>query len=156
MIRVDVTVNGVRHLADVEPNLTLLELLRETLHLTGAKEGCGIGECGTCLVLVDGDAVNSCLMLIGDAGGREVETIEGLAGDEGLDGLQAAFAEAGAFQCGFCTPGMILAAKALLRANPRPDEAEIGEALSGVLCRCGSYPKVLDAVRAATEKGAGR
>ena len=152
MIRVTLTVNGVRHEAQVEPNLTLLEFLREVLYLTGAKEGCGVGECGTCLVLVDGKAVNSCLMLAGDADGHEVETIEGRAGDGELNAMQDAFVAAGAVQCGYCTPSMVLAAEALLRVNPQPSPPEIGEALAGVLCRCGSYPKVLDAVQAAAAK----
>ncbi|MFH1329238.1 MAG: (2Fe-2S)-binding protein [Actinomycetota bacterium] len=148
MIRVSPTVNGVAHEAEVEAHLTLLEFLREALHLTGAKEGCGVGECGTCLVLVDGAAVNSCLMLVGDACGRAVETIEGLGG-EGLDRVQAAFVATGALQCGFCTPAMVLAATALLRANPHPTPDEAAAALAGVLCRCGTYPRVLRAVQAA-------
>jgi aerobic-type carbon monoxide dehydrogenase small subunit (CoxS/CutS family) len=153
MISVVLTVNGVRHEAEVAPNTTLLEFLRETLHLTGAKEGCGVGECGTCLVLVDGVPVNSCLVLMGDTAGREVETVEGLADDGRLDEVQAAFVAAGAMQCGYCTPAMILAAEALLRGNPRPSRAEAADSLAGVLCRCGSYPKVLDAVRMAAEGG---
>jgi carbon-monoxide dehydrogenase small subunit len=156
MIRVDLVVNGEPRRDEVAPNLTLLEYLREVLCLTGAKEGCGVGECGNCLVLVDGDPVNSCLVLIGDASGHEVETIEGLGGDEGLDEVQAAFVEVGAFQCGFCTPAMVLATKALLRGNPRPERAEVVEALAGVLCRCGSHPRVLAAVRAAAERGTPR
>lgn len=153
MIQVTLTVNGVRQERAIEPNLTLVEFLRDELHLTGAKEGCGAGECGTCLVLVDGVAVNSCLMLATDAADREVETIEGLASDGELSALQAAFVEAGAIQCGYCTPGMVLAAEALLRANPRPRLAEISEALAGVLCRCGSYPRVLSAVLDAARSG---
>jgi len=153
MIRVALTVNKVRHEAEVEPNLTLLEFLREALYLTGAKESCGVGECGTCLVLVDGHPVNSCLMLVADANGREVETIEGLANEGEPNTVQAAFIETGAIQCGYCTPAMVLAAEALLRANPNPDPSQVREALAGVLCRCGSYPKVLDAVRTAAAKG---
>jgi aerobic-type carbon monoxide dehydrogenase small subunit (CoxS/CutS family) len=153
MIHVVLTVNGVRHEAEVGPNVTLVEFLREALHLTGTKEGCGVGECGTCLVLVDGDPVNSCLMLIGDANGHDVETIEGLGGDGGLSVVQQAFVAAGAVQCGYCTPAMILATEALLRVNPHPDAGEVLEALSGVLCRCGSYPKVLEAVSAAVKGG---
>jgi len=153
MISVTLTVNRVHHEAAVEENITLLEFLREVLHLTGAKEGCGVGECGTCVVLVDGSPVNSCLVLMGDADGHEVETIEGLAGDDGLNALQAAFVAAGAIQCGYCTPAMVLAAEALLRANPQPSPSEIGEALGGVLCRCGAYSKVLDAVSTAAAKG---
>jgi len=154
MTRVTLTVNGVAHEVEVEAHLTLLEFLRETLHLTGAKEGCGLGECGTCLVLVDGAAVNSCLMLAGDARGRAVETIEGL-GREGLDRVQAAFVAAGAVQCGFCTPGMVVAASALLRVSPHPTSAEAAAALAGVLCRCGTYPRVLEAVRLAAGEESG-
>ena len=153
MIGITVTVNGVLHRVEVEPWVTLLEFLRETMLLTGAKEGCGVGECGTCLVLVDGAAVNSCLVLAADADGRTVETVEGL-GNESLDRVQEAFVAAGAVQCGFCTPAMVLAATALLRANPRPTRAQAAAALGGVLCRCGTYPRVLDAVRAAEEEAA--
>lgn len=153
MIPLTLTVNGTRHDVEAEPSTTLLELLREVLHLTGAKEGCGVGECGTCLVLVDGEPVTSCLVLAADAEGRDVETIEGLATDGALDAVQAAFVEHGAIQCGYCTPAMVLAAEALLRRSPQPDPAETAEALAGVLCRCGSYPKVLEAVRAAAAKG---
>ena len=147
MTRLTLTVNGAAWEAEVAGHVTLLEFLRETLHLTGAKEGCGVGECGTCLVLVDGVAVNSCLMLAAAAQGSAVETIEGLGG-EALDRLQEAFLEAGAVQCGFCTPGMVLAATALLRANPHPTRAEAEGALAGVLCRCGTYPRVLGAMAA--------
>lgn len=153
MIPLTLTVNGIRHDVEAEPSATLLELLREGLHLTGAKEGCGVGECGVCLVLVDGEPVTSCLVLAADAEGRDVETIEGLARDGALDAVQAAFVEHGAIQCGYCTPAMVLAAEALLRRSPQPDPAETAEALAGVLCRCGSYPKVLEAVRAAAAKG---
>jgi len=153
MIPVTLTVNGIRHDLEVAPNATLLELLRASLQLTGAKEGCGVGECGTCLVLVDGEPVTSCIVLAVDADGRVVETIEGLAHDGDLDPLQAAFVEHGAVQCGYCTPAMVMAAAALLRRSPQPDPVETAEALAGVLCRCGSYPKVLEAVRAAAAKG---
>ena len=156
MIPLTVTVNGTRHDIEAEPNTTLLELLREALHLTGAKEGCGVGECGTCLVLVDGEPVTSCLVLAADVEGRDVETIEGSAKDSALDAVQAAFVEHGAIQCGYCTPAMVLAAEALLRRSPQPDPAETADALAGVLCRCGSYPKVLEAVRAAAAKGIAR
>ena len=156
MIPLTVTVNGARHDLEVAPNVTLLELLREALHLKGAKEGCGVGECGACLVLVDGEPVSSCLVLAADAEGRDVQTIEGLARDGALDAVQAAFVEHGAIQCGYCTPAMVLAGSALLRTIPHPDPAETAEALAGVLCRCGTYPKVLAAVRAAALKGIAR
>lgn len=157
MIRLALTVNGQPWEGEVEAHLTLLEFLRERLHLTGAKEGCGVGECGSCLVLVDGAAVNSCLMLAAGAEGRAVETVEGLGeetlGGETLGRVQEAFVEAGAVQCGFCTPGMVVAATGLLRSNPHPSAAEAAAALAGVLCRCGTYPRVLAAVRAAAEGG---
>lgn len=145
-IRVTLAVNGSRHGVEVESSTTLLELLRENLHLSGAREGCGVGECGACLVLLDGEPVSSCLVLAADADGREVETVEGLARDGVLDRVQAAFVEEGAVQCGYCTPAMILAAEALLRKCPNPEPAEVADALAGVLCRCGTYPKVIAAV----------
>jgi carbon-monoxide dehydrogenase small subunit len=148
-------VNGEHHRVEVEPWTTLLELLRNLVHLTGTKEGCGTGDCGTCIVLVEGRPVNSCLMLAVDAQGREVTTIEGLALDEELHPLQRSFLEKGAVQCGFCTPAMILSAKALLDKNPSASEEEIKQALSGVLCRCGSYQKILEAVRAARDEAGG-
>lgn len=148
-------VNGEHHRVGVEPWTTLLELLRDLVHLTGTKEGCGTGDCGTCIVLVEGRPVNSCLMLAVDAQGREVTTIEGLVLDEELHPLQRSFLEKGAVQCGFCTPAMILSAKALLDKNPSAREEEIKQALSGVLCRCGSYQKILEAVRAARDEAGG-
>lgn len=151
-VTIDLTVNGERHRLEVTPWTTLLELLRETLHLTGTKEGCGLGECGTCVVLVDGSSVNSCLMLALDANGRQITTIEGLASNEELHPLQASFVEKGAVQCGFCTPAMILSAKALLDRNPGASEEEIRRALSGVLCRCGSYTKIIEAVRTVSKE----
>jgi aerobic-type carbon monoxide dehydrogenase small subunit (CoxS/CutS family) len=151
VIAITTTVNGRVHRIRVEPGLTLLELLRERLFLTGAKEGCGVGECGSCLVLVDDAAVNACLVLAADVDGRRVETIEGLAGDE-LDVVQEAFVAAGALQCGFCTPAMVLAVVALRRAHAGPSPAGVAAALSGVLCRCGTYPRVLRAVAALDEE----
>lgn len=145
-------VNGKWHHVELEPWTTLLELLRDTLHLMGTKEGCGMGDCGTCIVLVEGRPINSCLMLAVDAHGLQVTTIEGLAIDEELHPLQRSFLEQGAVQCGFCTPAMILSAKALLDNNPKPEEEEIKRALSGVLCRCGSYQKIIGAVRVAAGK----
>jgi aerobic carbon-monoxide dehydrogenase small subunit len=129
-----------------------LEVLRDHLHLTGTKEGCGVGDCGTCIVLLDGQPVNSCLMLAVDASRRQVTTIEGLEENGRIHPLQEKFLEKGAVQCGFCSPAMILSAKSLLDKNPAPTEGEIKEALSGVLCRCGSYKKIIEAVRAAGEE----
>lgn len=136
---------------DITPWITLLELLRETLHLTGTKEGCGLGECGSCIVLVDGTPVNSCLMLAVDAQGRQITTIEGLASNDDLHPLQQSFIEKGAVQCGFCTSAMILSAKALLDKNPDAGEEEIKQALSGIICRCGNYKKIIEAVRTASD-----
>lgn len=152
-IGIDLTVNGERHRLEVEPQTTLLELIRGSLHLTGTKEGCGTGDCGTCIVLVEGTPVNSCLMLAVDANGRQVTTIEGLAKDGTLDPLQQSFIENGAVQCGFCTPAMILSARALLDKNPKPGEEEIKQALAGILCRCGSYQKIITAVCAVSGDG---
>lgn len=149
---VNLTVNGEDYELEVEPQITLLDLLRNHLHLTGTKEGCGVGDCGTCIVLLDGEPVNSCLVLAVDAHRRKVTTIEGLEENGRLHPLQERFLEKGAVQCGFCSPAMILSAKSLLERNPAPGEEEIKEALSGVLCRCGSYPKIIAAVQAASAK----
>jgi carbon-monoxide dehydrogenase small subunit len=154
-VEIDLTVNGERHQVEVEPRTTLLELLRNTLHLTGTKEGCGTGDCGTCIVLLEGSPINSCLMLAVDAKGCQVTTIEGLVEDGALHPLQQSFIEKGAVQCGFCTPAMILSAKALLERNPRAGEVQIKQALSGVLCRCGSYKRIVEAVRTVARKKQG-
>jgi carbon-monoxide dehydrogenase small subunit len=146
MISIEFTVNGEDRRIEVEPSLTLLEVLREVLHLSGSKEGCGVGECGACTVLVDGVPVVSCLVLAADAAGRRVTTVEGLAADGTLDEVQQAFVAAGALQCGFCTPAMVLVVEALIGAGMPPTRGAALEALGGVLCRCGSYPKVLEAV----------
>lgn len=151
MIPIDIKVNGEQHMVEVEPNTTLLEFLRDSLRLTGTKEGCGLGECGACVVLVEGRPVNSCLMLAADANGCDVTTIEGLMINGTLHPVQQSFIDEGAVQCGFCTPAMVLSAKALLDRNPEPSEEEIREALSGVLCRCGSYKKIIRAVQAAAK-----
>lgn len=135
----------------VKPNQTLLELLRDELRLKGAVEGCGSGVCGTCTVLIDGRPVSSCLMLATNVEGRKVTTIEGLAKGDHLDRIQQAFLNHQAFQCGFCTPGMIMAVKALLDTNPRPTEEEARDFLSGNLCRCGTYKEVLAAVKELSE-----
>lgn len=145
-ISIDVTVNGVRRQLDAEPRSTLLEVLREQVFLTGTKEGCGVGECGTCVVLADGVPVTSCLVLAGDADGANIETVEGLAEDGELNAVQQAFINTGAFQCGFCTPAMVLTATALFRKDDQPEIEDVKKALSGILCRCGAYPKILEAV----------
>ena len=145
-------VNGEAHPVAAPAHKTLLEVLREDLGLTGTKHGCEVGECGTCTVLVDGEPVLSCLTLAADVEGREITTVEGLAQNGELHPLQVAFAERGAAQCGYCTPGMLLSAKALLDRNPRPTEDEIKEALSGNLCRCTGYLKIIEAVKLAGER----
>jgi carbon-monoxide dehydrogenase small subunit len=150
LVDVQILVNGEEKTATVEPQTTLLVLLRETWNLTGTKQGCDEGDCGACTVLLDGEAVNACLVLAVRAHGHEVTTIEGLGTEEDLHPLQAAFIEHGAIQCGFCGPGMLLAAKALLDSNPNPSDAEVREALSGNLCRCTGYSKTVDAVLSAS------
>jgi len=152
-IPIEINVNDERYQAEVEPRTTLLEFLRQTLHLTGTKEGCGLGDCGTCMVLLDEDPVNSCLVLAVDANGRRVTTIEGLAKGDQLHPIQQSFIDKGAVQCGFCTPGMIISTKALLDKNAAPNANEIKQALSGVLCRCGSYQKIMEAVQNVEPKG---
>jgi carbon-monoxide dehydrogenase small subunit len=152
LMKVEFNLNGRRRRVDVEPNQLLLNLLREELGLTGTKYGCGIGVCGACTVLLDGEPVLSCLTLAVEVDGREVETIEGLGKGERLDPLQEAFMEAGAIQCGFCTPGFIMTAKALLRENPEPTEREIREYLKGNLCRCTGYVNIVKAVKLAAER----
>jgi len=147
-LKLNITVNGISHTLRIDPNLRLLDLLREELHLTGTKEGCGIGECGACSVILDGRAVNACLILAGQCEGREVTTIEGVTPKDGLSPLQQSFLDNGAVQCGFCTPGMILSAKALLDHNPTPTEPEIREAISGNLCRCTGYTQIVEAIQA--------
>jgi carbon-monoxide dehydrogenase small subunit len=149
MTDVTLTVNGELRTATVPPETTLLKLLRETLQLTGAKSGCEVGDCGACTVLLDGRAVNACLMLASQAAGRDVVTIEGLASRERLHPVQKAFEDLAALQCGFCGPGMIMSAVALLDENPQPTGAEIRDALSGNLCRCTGYTKVIAAVEEA-------
>jgi len=146
MINLNLIVNSDARQITVDPRLTLLEVLRENLMLTGTKEGCGVGECGTCVVLADGEPITSCLVLAGDANGVHIETIEGVASDGELSDVQHAFVKTGAFQCGFCTPAMVLAATALFRRDSQPDVEDVKKALGGVLCRCGAYPKILEAV----------
>jgi aerobic carbon-monoxide dehydrogenase small subunit len=148
-VRIELTVNGDRRQADVWPGESLLFVLRERLELPGSKNACEQGECGSCSVLLDGELVCACLVLGVQADGRTIVTVEGLASDGVLHRVQEAFADAGAVQCGFCTPGFIVAAADLLRRVPNPDDDAIREALSGNLCRCTGYTKILDAVRAA-------
>jgi carbon-monoxide dehydrogenase small subunit len=151
-IRISLHVNGREYQHDVRPHHTLLEVLRDDLGLTGSKECCAEGECGACTVLVNGRAVCACLMLAAEADGDDILTIEGLAKDDRLDAVQRAFVAAGAVQCGFCIPGMIMSAKYLLMHTPHPTVPEIQEGLSGNLCRCGGYHRIIDAVtRAAAE-----
>ncbi|MDQ7850248.1 MAG: (2Fe-2S)-binding protein [Armatimonadota bacterium] len=145
-------VNGQWRTADVWPGSSLLYMLREHLGLPGSKNACEQGECGSCSVWLDGELVCACLVLAAQAHGREVETVESLAADERLHPVQEAFLEAGAVQCGFCTPGLVVAVTDLLRREPHPDEATVREALSGNLCRCTGYVKILDAVHLAAER----
>jgi carbon-monoxide dehydrogenase small subunit len=148
---ISITVNGLKHELAVEPRRTLLELLRDDLGLTGTKKGCGIGDCGACTVLMDGVATFSCLTLAVQADGCSVETVEGLAEDGKLNRLQQAFVDQGAIQCGFCTPGMLMTVTELLRRNHYPGEQDIRKAISGNLCRCTGYQKIIEAVQAACE-----
>jgi aerobic-type carbon monoxide dehydrogenase small subunit (CoxS/CutS family) len=150
-IPISLNVNGQALTLDVRPHHTLLAVLRDQVQLTGTKECCAEGECGACTVLVDGRAVNSCLVLAAEADGEEILTIEGLATDGRLAAIQEAFIEHGAVQCGFCIPGMIMAAVSLLRANPRPTVIEIQEGLAGNLCRCAGYSRIIEAVQKAAE-----
>lgn len=153
MRKIRVTVNGALQIAQVEPNLTLLDFLRDILGLTGTKKSCDLGNCGACTVILDGKAVNSCLILAVEADRKSVLTIEGLRKERQGVALQRVFVEHGAIQCGFCTPGMILSAKALLDQNPHPTDEQIKEALTGNLCRCTGYTKILEAVKSVTRGG---
>jgi len=153
-ISITMTVNGEKVTVTCASNLTLLDVLRDELGLTGAKDACGgEGECGACTVVMNGKAVNSCMVFVGQADGAVIETIEGLAKGETLHPLQQAFVETGAIQCGFCTPGVIMAAKALLDSVPNPSDEEIKEALAGNLCRCTGYKKMIEAVHLAARGG---
>lgn len=153
-MHITLTVNGEQREADCPSAATLVELLREHLGLVGTKVGCGHGECGACTVLLDGEPVNSCLVFAAQCDGHEVTTIEGLRRHGALDRIQNAFVDAGAVQCGFCTPGMIMSAAALLSSNPEPSRDEIEEAISGNLCRCTGYVKIVDAVQLASARTA--
>ncbi|HEY3091596.1 MAG TPA: (2Fe-2S)-binding protein [Vicinamibacterales bacterium] len=147
MVSVSVVVNGEKRTASVPPETTLLRLLRETFNLTGAKLGCDVGDCGACTVIVDGKLVNSCLMLVGQVDGRDVLTIEGLATSDRLHPIQKAFEDKGSLQCGFCGPGVIMSAKWLLDQNPNPSVSDIRDVLSGNLCRCTGYSKMIEAIQ---------
>jgi carbon-monoxide dehydrogenase small subunit len=151
-MEIEITINGRKRRFDVAPNKLLLNLVRDDLHLTGTKYGCGIGECGACTVHLDGEIVLSCMVLAVDADGRTVDTIEGVANGNKLDPVQEAYIEEGAIQCGFCTPGFIMTTKALLAENPDPSEAEIREYLKGNYCRCTGYVNIVRAVQSAARK----
>jgi carbon-monoxide dehydrogenase small subunit len=150
-----ISVNGTRHELDVDPHATLLDVLREELALTGAKEGCTEGECGACTVLVDGAAVDACLLVALSVEGAEIETVEGVSGDSGvLSPLQRELVDLGGVQCGFCTPGLVMSLTALLRESSSPSRAQIEETLAGNICRCTGYAQVIEAVEAAAAQKA--
>ncbi len=151
MSKIKITVNNKIHQLDVDDSLRLLDVLRDTLGLTGTKEGCGVGECGACTVIMNGEAICSCLVLAGQLQDAVIETIENIEKNDVLSKLQESFLKFGAVQCGFCTPGMLMSAKALLDARPNPTEAEIKEALEGNLCRCTGYIPIMNAVKAVVE-----
>ncbi|MGC8817134.1 MAG: (2Fe-2S)-binding protein [Candidatus Hadarchaeum sp.] len=151
-IRVKLNVNGKNYKVEVKPHWTLLQVIRDQLGLTGTKYGCGTGECGACTVLIDGKPMTSCLVLAASAEGRKIVTIEGISSEGKLHPLQEAFIEEGAIQCGYCTPGMILAAKAFLERNPNPTEEEVRRAIDGNLCRCTGYVKIVKAILKASKK----
>jgi carbon-monoxide dehydrogenase small subunit len=149
--RITVTVNGEIELVDVPSHMTLLQMLREKLALTGTKNGCAAGECGACTVMVNGEPLNSCMMLAVECDGAKITTVEGLAHDGQLDPVQAAIVEAGGVQCGFCTPGVLISARALLNRNPRPTDFDIRDALVGNLCRCTGYFRIMEGVKKAAK-----
>jgi aerobic-type carbon monoxide dehydrogenase small subunit (CoxS/CutS family) len=149
--RITLTVNGSAEVVDIPGQMTLLQMLREKLALTGTKNGCASGECGACTVLLNGSAVNSCMVLAAECDGAEVVTVEGLAKNGEMDPLQKKIIELGGVQCGFCTPGILMSAKALLMRNPNPSEYEIRDALTGNLCRCTGYNRIVEAIKAAAE-----
>ena len=151
-MEINLTINGRRRTVEARPDAPLVEALRDGLGLTGTKVGCGHGECGACTVLLDGDPVNSCLVFAAQCEGRSVVTIEGLAESGALDRIRETFTEAGAVQCGYCTPGMAMSIHALLSSNPRPTREEIVEAISGNLCRCTGYVKIVEAASMAAER----
>jgi carbon-monoxide dehydrogenase small subunit len=151
--RITLTVNGETELVDVPSHMTLLQMLREKLVLTGTKNGCAAGECGACTVLMNGEPVNSCMVLAVECDGAEITTVEGLAHDGRLDPVQEAIIEQGGVQCGFCTPGILISARALLDRNSNPSDYEIRDALVGNLCRCTGYLRIIDAVKEAATRG---
>ena len=151
MKQIKVTVNGILYELSVQPWETLLDVIREHLGLTGTKEGCGLGECGACTIIMDGKTVNSCLVLAVEADNRVITTIEGLANGDELHPIQEAFIKCGGLQCGFCTPGMIMSTKALLENNPSPDEGQIRKAIAGNFCRCTGYTKIIESVKVAAK-----
>jgi carbon-monoxide dehydrogenase small subunit len=151
-MNITIKVNGKPRNFDVEPNTLLLNLIRENMMLTGAKYGCGIGECGACTVLLDSESVLACMILAVDADGRNVETIEGLGEYDSLHPIQETYLEEGAVQCGFCTPGFVMSTKSLLSENPQPTETEIREYLKGNMCRCTGYVNIVKAVQSAAAK----
>ncbi|GAH66735.1 unnamed protein product [marine sediment metagenome] len=155
-IMIELTINGKKRKVETTISTRLLDLIRDDLRLTGTKEGCGKGECGACTVIMNGELAASCLILAPQADGAVITTIEGVGDGEKPDLLQEAFIETGAVQCGFCTPGMILAAKKLLEENPHPAEEEIKRGISGNLCRCTGYQKIIDAIRLAADRLSGR
>jgi carbon-monoxide dehydrogenase small subunit len=152
MRSIQMNVNGETYKVEVKPHETLLDVIREKVGLTGTKKGCDTGQCGACTVIMNGKAVNACLVLAVESHGKEILTVEGLARDGHLHPLQEAFVQEGAVQCGFCSPGMLLTAKALLEENPQPTEREVKEAIAGNLCRCTGYVKIVKAILTASEK----
>ncbi|MBT4091006.1 MAG: (2Fe-2S)-binding protein [Deltaproteobacteria bacterium] len=150
---IELSINQQAYTIDIEPHITLLDMLRNELELLGTKRGCEKGDCGTCTVLVNGKPVNACLYLAVRANGKEILTVEGLETDAGLHPLQKGFLEKGAVQCGFCTPGMLMASVSLLDENPTPTEKEVRTAISGNLCRCTGYQHIVDAILSVQEKG---
>lgn len=151
MKQIKVTVNGILYELSVQPWETLLDVIREHLGLTGTKEGCGLGECGACTIIMDGKTVNSCLVLAVEADSRVITTIEGLANGDELHPIQEAFIKCGGLQCGFCTPGMIMSTKALLEEKPNPSEEEIRKGIAGNFCRCTGYTKIIESVKVAAK-----
>jgi carbon-monoxide dehydrogenase small subunit len=150
--QINLTINGETEQVVVPSNMTLMRMLRENLALTGTKNGCSAGECGACTVLMNGEPVNSCMVLAVECDGMEIVTVEGLADDQQLDPIQEAMIKAGGVQCGFCTPGMLISSRALLDRNPNPSEDEIREALVGNLCRCTGYVRIIESVKAAARR----